>query len=208
MPFAFFNYFFPLDLFANTSRSRITLQLERLAYAITNKGCSPASPLQTLVRRHWLRSLLIDATFVFDPSRRVMPIWVAMCPVNRSALFVPFIFAKKTYFVANLERDNSRCEVNIVGNQDCLARFEFNDKSLMSIPVVIVRQEPTDPTRSLHLKIALVLIECASQPLVTLANGAAGIDRGRRRASAECGETKNPGKQSEFHMRLVKYFNS
>jgi hypothetical protein len=84
-------------------------------------------------------SLLIDATFVFDPSRCVMPIWVAMCPVNRSALFVPLIFAEKSYFVANVERDNPRCQVNIVGNQDCLARFEFNDKSLVSTPVVIVR---------------------------------------------------------------------
>src|SRR6266545_4398757 len=92
-----------------------------------------ASPLQALIgSTALLRNLLIDATFVFDPSRSVMPIWVAMCPVNRSALFVPLIFAEKSYFVANLERDNSRCKVNIVGNQDCLARFEFKDNSLMS----------------------------------------------------------------------------
>ena len=155
-----------------------------------------------------LPGLLIDATFVFDPSRSVVPIWVAMCPVNRSTLFVPLIFAKKSYFVANLERDNSRCQVKIVGNQECLARFEFNDESLMSTPVVIVREEPSDRPRSLDLKIALVLIECASQPFVTFVNDALRIDRGRRRARAERGETKNHGKQSEFHMRLVKYFNS
>src|SRR6266511_801222 len=159
-----------------------------------------ASPLQALIgSTALLRNLLIDATFVFDPSRSVMPIWVAMRPVNRSALFAPLIFAEKSYFVANVERDNSRCQVNIVGDQDCLARFEFNDKSLMSTPVVIVREEPTDRPRSLHLKIALVLIECASQPLVTFANGALSIDRGRRRARAERCETKNHGKQSEFH---------
>ena len=145
---------------------------------------------------------------MFDPSRSVMPIWVVMCPVNRSALFVPLIFAEKSYFVASLERDNSRCQVNIVGNQECLAGFEFNDESLMSTPVVIVREEPNDRPRSLDLKIALVLIECASQPLVTFASGALGIDRGRRRARAERGETKNHGKQSGFHMRLVKSFNS
>jgi hypothetical protein len=73
----------------------------------------------------------------------------------------------------------------------------------MSTPVVIVREEPNDLPRSLDLKIALVLIECASQPLVTFANGAVGIDRGCRLARTERGETKNHGKQSEFHMRLV-----
>jgi hypothetical protein len=84
-------------------------------------------------------NLLIDATFVFDPSRGVTPIWVAMRPVNCSALFVPLIFAEECYLVANVERDNSRCQVNIMGNQDCLAGFEFNDKSLVAIPLVIVR---------------------------------------------------------------------
>jgi hypothetical protein len=71
-----------------------------------------------------------------------------------------------------------------------------------------VRCKALFPPRSLHLKIALVLIECASQPFVTFANSVLRIDRGRRRARAERGETKNHGKQSEFHMRLVKYFNS
>ena len=81
----------------------------------------------------------MHATFVFYPSRNVMPFWIAMGPVNHAALRVPLIFAEKSYFVANLERINSRCQVNIVGDQDCLARFELNDKSLMPAPVVIVR---------------------------------------------------------------------
>jgi hypothetical protein len=127
-----------------------------------------------------------------------------MCPVNRSTLFVPLIYAEKSYSVANLERDNSRRQVNIVSNQECLAGFEFNDESLMSTPIVIVREEPSDRPRSLDLKVALVLIECASQPLVTFANGARSIDRGRLRARAERDETKNHGKQSEFHMSFVK----
>src|SRR5262249_15676637 len=155
-----------------------------------------------------LASLLIQATFVLYPSRSVMPIWVAMGPVNRPALRVPFIFAEKCHFVANFERNNSRCQVNIVDDQDCLARFKLNDKSLMPIPVVIVRSKTNDRPRSLDLKIALVLIKWWSEPLVTFANGTFGINPRRRSASAECGETKNHDKQSESHMRFVKSFNS
>ena len=146
-----------------------------------------------------LPSLLIDATFVFDPSCNVMLVWVAMCPVNCSTLFVPLIFAEKPYFIANLERDDSWSHVNVVGNQKRLSGFEFNDKSLMSTAVVIVREEPRDRPRSLDLKIARVLIECASQPFVTLANDAPSVNRGRRSARGEHGEKEDYGKQSEFH---------
>ena len=88
--------------------------------------------------------LLIDATFVFYPSCCVLAFWVVMCPVNCSTLFVPLVLAEKFNFVAGLERDNSRGQINIVGNQECLACFEFNDKSLMSTPIVVVRKKPSD----------------------------------------------------------------
>ena len=65
-------------------------------------------------------SLLIDAAFVLDPSRSVMPVWVVMGPVNCSALFVPLIFAVKLYFVSNVKRNNSRRQVNVMCNQECL----------------------------------------------------------------------------------------
>src|SRR5262249_6776915 len=61
-------------------------------------------------------SLLIYATLMFYPSRGVTPLWVAMGPVNRSALRIPHIFAEKCYFVASLNGVYSRCEVNIVGD--------------------------------------------------------------------------------------------
>jgi hypothetical protein len=128
-----------------------------------------------------------------------------MCPVNCSAFWVPLILAEKSYVVASLEGDNSRCQVNIVGDQDCLARFKLNDKSLMPGPFVIVRQESSNFPRALDLKIALVLIECASKPLVTFANSPLGTVRGRRHARAEHVKAENHGKQSEF-MHVVKSF--
>lgn len=125
--------------------------------------------------------------------------WVVMRPVNRSTFFVPLVFAEKCDFIANRERDNSRCQVNIMGNQECLARFECNDKSLMPTSVSIIREEPTDGSRSLHLKIALVLRKGMGQTLVTFANSYLAIDHRRRRARAKGGETDNHCKQTEFH---------
>ena len=142
-----------------------------------------------------------------------------MCPVNRSTLRVPLIFSEKPYFVANLERDNSRCQVNVVGNQECLARSQLNDKSLMPASVVVVRKEPSDRSVSLDLYLALVLCEGASLTLVllvplvtlltlvtrftyaTLANGDVGIDHRRRCARPKSAETDKNSKQTEFHMR-------
>jgi len=40
-----------------------------------------------------------------------------MCPMNRSTLFVPLILTEKFYVVANVERYDSRRQVNIVSNQ-------------------------------------------------------------------------------------------
>ena len=67
-----------------------------------------------------------------------MSTWIAMGPVNGSAFRVPFILAEERDFISNFKRVNSRCEVNVVSDQECLACFEFNDKSLMTTPIVIV----------------------------------------------------------------------
>ena len=72
-------------------------------------------PVSRLTRKH-LRAfkLLVYAPIVFEPSRLVTTVWVMVCPVNRSTLLVPFIFAEEFYLVANLERVDSRCQINIV----------------------------------------------------------------------------------------------
>lgn len=101
-----------------------------------------------------------------------------MGPVNGSAFRVPFILAEKRDFIANFKRVNSGCEVNIVSDQERLARFEFNDKSLMPTPIVIVTKDPSDHSSSFDLKIALMLNECASQPLVSVVNCGLSPDRG------------------------------
>ncbi|HTG92461.1 MAG TPA: hypothetical protein VL866_07740 [Pyrinomonadaceae bacterium] len=120
--------------------------------------------------------------------------------MNRSTFRVPLIFPEKFYFVANLERVNARCQVNIVGDQECLARSQLDDKSLMPAAVIIVREQPSDRSVSLYLSMALAVCKGTSQTLVTLAtlvifaNSRRCIDPGGRRRYARGSASKNGGK--------------
>jgi len=46
--------------------------------------------------------LLIGASIVFDPTRRVPPVRVVVRPVNHTSLFVPHVFAVEAYAIAFL----------------------------------------------------------------------------------------------------------
>ena len=123
-----------------------------------------------------------------------------MGSVNRSTFRVPLIFPEEFYFVANLERVNARCQVNIVGYQKGLARSQLNDKSLMPASVIIVGEQPRNPSFSLYLNMALAFCKGTNQTLVTLArlvtfaNSRRRIDPGGRRRCARGSGSKNGGK--------------
>lgn len=128
--------------------------------------------------------------------------WIVMCPVNRSTFRVPLIFPEKFYLVVNLERVNPRCQVNIVGDEECLTRSQLNDESLMRAAVIVVREQPSDPSFSLYLNMALVLCKRTSQTLVTatlvtFANSRRCIDPGGRRRYARGSGSKNGGKTDD-----------
>lgn len=83
-----------------------------------------------------------------------------MRPVYEAALLVPDIFSKKADSVTFLYRGYTRCEVDVVLDQDSLARRESKDKPLMRRSHPIVGQYSRHDILTFDLNIALSLLGC------------------------------------------------
>ncbi len=110
--------------------------------------------------------LLVNLTVIFNPARRVTFAWIAVCPVHHAAFGVPFIYATERYQIAFAKADHSRCQINVVRDEQCLTRGERNDEALMSTSVVIVREQLSNNALPLHLKVARALLEGTGECLV------------------------------------------
>ena len=110
--------------------------------------------------------LLVNLAIVFDPARRVTFAWVAVCPVNHAAFGVPFILAAERHQVAFAKPDNSRCQIDVVRDEQRLARGKRHDEALMPPSVVVVREHPSHDALPFHLNVAGALLEGAGECLV------------------------------------------
>ncbi len=79
---------------------------------------------------------------------------VVMSPVNDAALVVRFVFAVKLHVVTHLEPGDARCEVDVVGNEQCPTGTDFNYEALMPTAVIVVRQYPRNDAAALGLSTA------------------------------------------------------
>ena len=89
---------------------------------------------------------------MFDPASNMASASIAVGPVNEAAAFIPFVLAKKRYLVAPIQSVHSGRNVYIVGNQQSLAGFKFENEALMPTTVVIVRQQANHPAAAFHLE--------------------------------------------------------
>ncbi|MDT4955716.1 MAG: hypothetical protein QOJ02_3854 [Acidobacteriota bacterium] len=125
-------------------------------------GCLAARPRETVAYGR----LLVNLAIVFDPTRRVTFAWVAMCPVNHAAFGISFILAAERHHVAFAKPDNSRCQINVVRDEQRLARGERHDEALMPAAVVIIREHPLNNALPFHLNVARASLERAGECFV------------------------------------------
>ena len=77
------------------------------------------------------RELLVRLPLVFQPTCDMPAIRVVVGPVNDTALRVPFVLAKKFYRVPCSQGIDSRSQVNVMTDQNCLAGVELQNEPLM-----------------------------------------------------------------------------
>ena len=87
---------------------------------------------------------------------------ITVRPMDDPAFFVPDILAVKADAVACLKSVDSRGDVDVVCNQQCLSRRELNEESLVSPPVQIVRQNANHRALAFDLYVA-----CSSRERAT-----------------------------------------
>ena len=91
-----------------------------------------------------------------------MPIGgIVMGPVDQTALRVPDVFSKERDRIAFLQVFYPRCKLDVVLNQNCLARWQANDEALMRRTLFVVREDPCDNAFALDLNISSAFFKCA-----------------------------------------------
>jgi hypothetical protein len=102
--------------------------------------------------------------------------------VNDAALSVPLVLAVESDDIANFEVGNSRSEVDVVRNEQCLTRWQLENETLMTIAVVIICKYAIDNALTGNLDIAPLITERAP-------DCGAGFAAVRAGALADCGGT-------------------
>lgn len=104
--------------------------------------------------------LLICSALVFEPSRDMTAGGIVVGPVDEAALGVPDILAEESDRVPFLQTINTRCEFDVVLDQDRPAGCESQDEPLMGRTFRVVRQDPRYDALALDLNIASALLGC------------------------------------------------
>lgn len=63
-----------------------------------------------------------------------------MRPMDEASLRVPFVFSVELESVARTECGDPRGDIDVVRDQDCLARAEPDDETLVAAAVVVIRK--------------------------------------------------------------------
>lgn len=103
--------------------------------------------------------LLICPAAVFEPSCYMPALRVAVCPVNRTAFFIPHILAIEAYPIAFPQPGEPGCDINVVRNEERLTRCQANNESLMPATIQVVRENARDDTFPFDLYIACPVFE-------------------------------------------------
>ncbi len=82
-----------------------------------------------------------------------------MRPMDYTTKVVPFIFAVELHSVANLNGTDSRCEIDVVRDKDCLPGRQAQDKSLMTAAIVVICKYARHDTLALNLTACILLIK-------------------------------------------------
>ncbi len=120
---------------------------------------------------------------------------IVMCPVNESALIVPYVFTVKAYRVAFFQVGNARSEFDAVLDQHGMPGRDAKDESLMGRPDSVIGKYPRDDALAFNLNISCTFPEGP----VDRRFSAGRLARPERSGSDEEKKNKNP----ESHWRQV-----
>ena len=82
----------------------------------------------------------VGITFVLQPAINMLAPWVTVRPVNKSALGVRFVLAIELDRVAWLKTRNSWGKIDVVSNQQCSPGIKFQNETLVTASIVVVRK--------------------------------------------------------------------
>lgn len=101
--------------------------------------------------------LLITLPIMFYPTCDVVSTSITVSPVDQATAFIPLVLAKERHSVAAIQTINTGRHVNVVGHQQGLSGFEFQNKSLVPAAAVVVSKQASHPAASLDLERRLAL---------------------------------------------------
>ena len=93
---------------------------------------------------------------------------IVMRPVENTALGIPLVFSEEGNLIAFGQGSNSRCEINVVGHQQCLSGIQLQDKALVSASLAIVRQGFDNNPLPLDLDVAQPFFESITDRIDTV----------------------------------------
>ncbi len=84
-----------------------------------------------------------------------------MSPVNNAPFFIPGVLAVKGDDIPLRQRRNSRCQVDVVGNKDSLARTHLKNEALVATSVVVIGKNLDDDALALNLSAVSAGFKCS-----------------------------------------------
>ena len=85
--------------------------------------------------------------------------WIVVGPVNNAALRVPFVHTIERDGISRFQRRNSRCQVNVMRDEQRLTGRKRDDEALMTTTISIVGEKLRHYAFSLNLNAASLFIE-------------------------------------------------
>lgn len=103
---------------------------------------------------------------MLEPAAGMSPIRVVVCPMNCAPFRVPFVLPTERHLVSFSQARYSRGDIDIVGDEQGLARSQFQNETLVPAAIAVIRKYPFDYSPAFDLKFAAALFEGAAKDLV------------------------------------------
>jgi len=66
--------------------------------------------------------------------------WITVSPMDYPSFRIPFVFSVELESVARTEWVDPRGDIDVVSDQNCLARIETDDETLVATAIVVIRK--------------------------------------------------------------------
>ena len=106
---------------------------------------------------------------MLQPSINMNALGVVVRPVDHTALGIPFVLAIELNCRALPKIRDTRCQIDIMSDQQGLSVSQSNDEPLMPIPIHIIGQHADDDSLPLNLKVAYLTLKRGSNDSIGVA---------------------------------------